>query len=302
VPTTITEANLGAWLIKCDPEAKFDLPRLIAETGLDVVTNWSVSPNYRSRMMRPGQKAMLWVSGNGRRMTRGIWGVGWVTGYVQDAVHQALQPGDDSYWHSEAERLAVTNDVALDIPLFRSGEELPATDLVAAGITDLEVQTQAQMSNPSWVSREQLAAIEDLLGVWPKYAEPDKRITVSSRGAGYGSSVQNQAVEEAAVKAVVAYYDGWRSIDRQRDRCGWDITFTHQGTGQMAHVEIKGVSGDRPTVLLTANELKAARTEENWHLAVVLRALTEPTVLEYTAEDALRAADPYVYRAELPAK
>jgi hypothetical protein len=90
------QTNLGAWLIKCNPEAKFDLPRLIEETGLEVVTNWSVAKNYRSRMMRPGDRAILWVSGNGRRMTRGISGVGWVAGYVQDAVHEALPPGEDS--------------------------------------------------------------------------------------------------------------------------------------------------------------------------------------------------------------
>lgn len=300
MPNLITEDNLGAWLIKCDPDSKFDLPRLIEEQGTDVVTDWSVTNNYRSRMMKPGDKVILWVSGNGRRMTRGIWGVGWVTGYVQDTVAETLDPDEDSYWHSEEERLAVTNDIALDIPLFEDGAELAAADLVAAGITDLEVQTQAQMSNPSWVTREQLAEIEALLEPWPEYIDAGEEITVSDRGAGFGDPVHNLAVEEAAMAAVIGYYDGWTPKDVSADKVGWDITFTKSRTHETVRVEVKGVSGDRPVVLLTPNEIRAAGEEEGWHLAVVTRALSNPEVTEYTAEQALDAAEPYVFKAHMP--
>jgi len=300
VPNLITEDNLGAWLIKCDPDAKFDLPRLIEEQGTDVVTNWSVANNYRSRMMTPGDKAILWVSGNGRRMTRGIWGVGWVAGHVQDTVAEILESGEDSYWHSEEERLAVTNDIALDIPLFESGTELAAAGLVAAGVNDLEVQTQAQMSNPSWVTKEQLAEIEALLEPWPEYIDADEAITVSDRGAGFGDYLHNRAVEEAAIAAVIEYYDGWKPKDVSADKVGWDITFTKKATRETARVEVKGVGGDRPVVLLTANEIRAAREEDDWYLAVVTRALSNPEVAEYTAKQALEAAVPYVYKAQMP--
>jgi Domain of unknown function (DUF3883) len=302
VANLITEDNLGAWLIKCDPDSKFDLPRMIEEQGTDTVTNWSVADNYRSRMMRPRHRAILWVSGNGSRMTRGVWGVGWVTGYVHDAVPDVLEPGEDSYWHSEEDRLAVTNDIALDIPLFESGTELAAADLVAADITDLEVQTQAQMSNPSWVTKEQLAEIEALLEEWPEYVDPDEEITVSGRGAGFGDPVQNLAVEKAAMKAVIDYYDGWAHYDVSADKVGWDITFTRKKTGEVVRVEVKGVSGDRATVLLTANEIRAAEKEDDWYLAVVTRALSAPNVVEYTANEALDAAQPYVYQAKMPPK
>ena len=87
---TITEDNLGAWLIKCDPESKFDLPRAI-EQGWTYIDNWSVSRGYRSSMMRPEHKVILWVSGNGRRMARGIWGLGWVEGFVHDTIPEELE-------------------------------------------------------------------------------------------------------------------------------------------------------------------------------------------------------------------
>lgn len=302
MPNLITQDNLGAWLIKCDPDSKFDLPRLIEEQGTEVVTNWSVANNYRSRMMKPGDRAILWVSGTGRRMTRGIWGVGWVTGYVQDTIPYKLETGEDSYWHSEAERLAVTNDIALDIPLFEEGTELAASDLVSAGITDLEVQTQAQMSNPSWVTKGQLAEIEALLEPWPEFIDADKEITVSERGAGFGDPIHNLAVENAAIAAVIAYYDGWEAEDVSADKHGWDITFTEKAIKRTARVEVKGVSGDRSVVLLTANEIRAAAEEDDWYLAVVTRALSDPKVVEYTAEQVLGVARPYVYKAEMPRK
>lgn len=296
VTRTITGDNLGAWLIKCAPKT-FDLPGAM-EAGLEVVTNWSVADNYRSRLMKPGDRVILWVSGDGRIMERGIWGVGWVIGYVQDAVFEELEPGEETFWHSEADRLAVTNDIDVDIPLFE--EPLTAAEVLASGITDLEVQLQAQMSNPSWVSKDQLARLEDLLEEWPAQVEPEEEITVSGRGAGFGNPSQNTVVEEAAMDAVVNYYGKeWRFKDVSADKVGWDITFTHKQSREVCRVEVKGVSGDRPIVLLTANEIRAAEEEPGWILAVVTRAITKPAVVEYTVEEALKAAEPYVYRAKL---
>jgi hypothetical protein len=293
----ITEDNLGAWLIKCDPTSKYNLPAAI-EAGLDVVDNWSVVDNYRSRMMKPGDKVILWVSGNGRLMGRGIWGLGRVTGYVKDTIYEELQPGVETFWYSEEDRLAVTNDIDLDIPLF--DEALTAEEIAAAGITDLEVQEIAQMSNPSWVSKEQLARLEPLLKEWPEPVGPKEEITVSDKGAGFGSPLQNLLVEQAAMDAVIDYYGKeWRHNDVSADKVGWDITFTHEQSREVYRVEVKGVSGDRPIILLTSNEIRAAEEEAGWMLAVVTRALTKPDVVEYTAEETLDAARPYVYKADL---
>ena len=290
----ITQDNLGAWLIKCDP-ARYDLSSAI-EAGFEVVTNWSVANNYRSRMMEPGHKVILWVSGDSKVMDRGIWGIGWVTGYVQDTVHD-VDPDEETFWHREEDRLAVTNDITVDIPLF--DEAVTAVELVALGITDLEVQIQAQSSNPSWVSKEQLVRLEPLVGEWTDEVEYEEEVTVSQHGAGYGDPLQNMVVEEAAMEAVIDFYDGWRVDDVSLDKVGWDLTFTHKKTGEVAKVEVKGLSGDRPMVLLTANEIRAAEEEADWVLAVVTRALSKPEVVEYTAQEILAAALPYVYRAKL---
>src|SRR4051812_46911364 len=122
---------------------------MVAETG-HRITRWCVARNYRSRMMRPGQQVIFWVSGDGRRLARGIWGVGRVVGPARETV-------------AESDPRAAVYEVALDVPLLPPGQEISAADLVAVGITDLEVQRQAFMSNPSWVSRRQLAAVQRLL-------------------------------------------------------------------------------------------------------------------------------------------
>ncbi|KRE43712.1 EVE domain-containing protein [Knoellia sp. Soil729] len=156
----ITDEKLGAWLLKCDPEANPELRHRVESPGAVVVRTWCVANTYRSRMMKPGDRAVLWISGNGRRLTRGIWGVGWVTGDIQQGRADAPP--------------ASLGDVPLDIPLFEKGAEVSSTALVGAGITDLEVQLQPRMSNPSWVTREQLSRMETLLGSWPAYVPPEQ--------------------------------------------------------------------------------------------------------------------------------
>ncbi|WP_426242387.1 hypothetical protein [Nocardioides sp. LHG3406-4] len=141
---TITRDNLGAWLIKAAPDTGIDLPAIV-ERGGQRVTSRCVARGYRSRLMAEGDVVLLWVSGDGRRLARGIWGVGHVVGPVHD-------DGDDTIGGSE---------VPLDIPLL--ADAVPAGALVAAGIDDLEVQRMPQGSNPSWVSKEQLARIAPLL-------------------------------------------------------------------------------------------------------------------------------------------
>ncbi len=152
---TITDDNLGAWLIKCSPTSGSDLPAAIRDGSIRIIENWCVSDNYRSRMMEPGDRALLWVSGDNRSMTRGIWGAGWVTDHVRDMPDI---DGPD-----------VTKKVALHIPVL--DEPLSDADLRAAGADDLEVQRLAVGSNPSWVSMDQLLRIQDLLGPWPARPE-----------------------------------------------------------------------------------------------------------------------------------
>lgn len=124
-----------------------------------------------------------------------------------------------------------------------------------------------------------------------------EQITVSARGAGFGDPETNRKVEIAAMNAVIAHYAGWTHDDVSLDKCGWDITFT-QGSMEV-HAEVKGVSGRKPTILLTRNEFRAAERDSLWRLVVVTRALVAPSVHEFDREIAIEASEPYVYRARL---
>ncbi|NYJ02955.1 hypothetical protein HNR19_003653 [Nocardioides thalensis] len=156
--TTIDEGNLGAWLLKCNP-AVYDL-RAAVDAGVDYVDSWSVRPGYRAEMMAPGQKAVLWVSGDGTRMARGIWGVGWVRGRVRPADAEGA-----GFWTDQGARRSVRMAIALWIPVL--AEPVTVKEIRAAGVTDLEVLRMPQGSNPSWISQAQLAVLEHLLPEWP---------------------------------------------------------------------------------------------------------------------------------------
>jgi hypothetical protein len=160
----IDHTNLGAWLLKCNPEV-YDL-RAAVEAGVDFVDSWSVRPGYRAEMMAARQRVVLWVSGNGRRMARGIWGAGWVRGPVRD-----IEPDDGSaeggFWVHQGARRSVRLAVPVWVPVLT--EPVTVEEVRAAGLIDLEVQRMPQGANPSWVSKEQLAVLEDLLPEWPAW-------------------------------------------------------------------------------------------------------------------------------------
>ena len=70
-----------------------------------------------------------------------------------------------------------------------------------------------------------------------------------------------------------------KAKDVSLDNAGCDITSIDKNTRVVARVEVTGIGGDVPIVLLTANELRAVRDvrdEADWHLAVVTRVLTKP--------------------------
>lgn len=288
----ITLENFGAWLIKCDPNT-WDFVAFVKD-GNDYIDDWSVVEGYRSRTMQAHDRIIFWKSGNQPGYPRGIWGIGHVTGPAHDVVSE-----DPGYWLDDAARLKATYSVSVYIPLF----EEPVTDaeLRAAGIDDLEVQKMPGGSNPSWVTAEQLERLNDLLGEWPDPPELTEEITISDRGAGFGSAEQNAAVEDAAMATVIASYEyeGWDVEDVSADKLGWDLASTHQD-GSTAKVEVKGVSGNQPIVLLTANEIRAAREEPDWVLAVVTRALVDSReIWVFDSSEAVAAATPYVYRADM---
>lgn len=102
------------------------------------------------------------------------------------------------------------------------------------------------------------------------------------------------------MKAVTRHYkrDGWRVQDVSRQNVGWDLTCTAPD-GDVHRVEVKGVSGLAPKVLLTRNEEQSARRDPGWRLAVVTKALVEPTLHFFDADTAIRAAEPFMFEVDL---
>ncbi|PBC35780.1 hypothetical protein CJ178_30390 [Rhodococcus sp. ACPA4] len=64
-------------------------------------------------------------------------------------------------------------------------------------------------------------------------------------------------------------------------------------------MEVKGVSGPTPSILLTRNEVRSAYEDETWELAVVTRALTKPTLAVYLTSEVLEHAESFVYQVDL---
>ena len=133
---SVTLQGLGAWVIKCNPRVTAVDPMHAAG---EAKPSWCVADNYRSRLMRPGQRVLFWVSAHPRR---GFWGAGRITGEAT---------GEDGQLH-----------VPVHIPLF--AEPVLAADLSAVReLGSMEVFRLPQQSNPSWVSKAELALIDRLL-------------------------------------------------------------------------------------------------------------------------------------------
>lgn len=162
--TVVSSDTLGAWVVRCNP-ATWDLAGHLA-AGEDRLDSVSVVQNYRSALMRPGDPVVLWVSGNSRVLARGIWGLGHITAPVREEPAQTV-PAGPHHWLDERARRAVGHAVFVDIPIL----DTPVTDaeLRSVGIDDLEVQRAPMGSNPSWVSRSQVARLRPLLPPWPEF-------------------------------------------------------------------------------------------------------------------------------------
>ena len=120
-----------------------------------------------------------------------------------------------------------------------------------------------------------------------------------AHGAGFGDPDSNREVELAAMSFTSGQYtvDGWIVEDVSALNCGWDITAT-KGP-RVRHIEVKGVSGSVPKVLITRTELRAAGEDLNWQLVVVTEALTSPNVREYGPDAVRRLAIPLAYDVDL---
>jgi hypothetical protein len=101
----------------------------------------------------------------------------------------------------------------------------------------------------------------------------------SGGGGGFGDPAKNRKVEEAAVRIVTSDFRrlGWEVESVEKQRIGFDLLCVKGG--QTRKVEVKGVSGNMPSFILTAGELRAA-ADENFALHVVLNALSKAPVVK----------------------
>jgi len=127
----ISRENLGAWILKCNPDVT-DVAGLIDQG----VSSWCVQKSYRTDLFEAGQPVLLWVSGS----AGGVWASGRVTGpaelrskYVVPVVLEFLPE-------------PVVREVVRAHP----------------ALAELEVLRQPQMSNPSFATCTQYAALREL--------------------------------------------------------------------------------------------------------------------------------------------
>lgn len=133
---SVSEATLGAWLLKTSPAAS-PVAELV-RTGFAAVTHRCVRPTYRAALVRPGQRVLLWVSGQDREFPAGLYAAGVTTGPVETGEGGPVMPV----------RLQPIDPVV-------TREQI----LAGLGHPDLEVIRTPAGSNPSYVDKEQYAAL-----------------------------------------------------------------------------------------------------------------------------------------------
>jgi len=134
--------------------------------------------------------------------------------------------------------------------------------------------------------------------------EERKTAQTQRKGAGFGSSVINREVEQAAVALVKADYQrrGWRVESVEAEKRGYDLVC--KKGDQQELVEVKGVRGDDISFIITAGEVRQAETNDDFVLCVVTSALTEPQIHRFTAEEFREQfnLEPISYRAIMKRK
>jgi len=114
--------------------------------------------------------------------------------------------------------------------------------------------------------------------------------TGAQAGAGFGDPVENKVVESAAIRAVVRAYkeDGWSVRSVERDKCGFDLECSK--SGEVEHVEVKGVRASEPRFIITAGEVEQARKNAKFVLVIVTSAVSSsPKLTKYSGAEFCRA-------------
>src|SRR5208282_2300813 len=90
-------------------------------------------------------------------------------------------------------------------------------------------------------------------------------------------------------KAVKRYFErqGYKVVSCERQNLGYDFNVSRNG--EMLHVEVKGVSGLVSKFIITAGEVKCARTDSKFRLVVVTEATVPKRKIElFTPKEFLK--------------
>lgn len=298
----VTLDNLGAWVFKCNPKT-WDILEWIKQ-GNELVDDWTIADNYRTEMLAAGQPAILWVSGptKGALVTPGIWGIGSVSGSARWSPRGSKAAAQKSHYKDLKKGQAATYWVPLEVNLLPN----PLDRKIIAGdsiLKNAEVFKQPQGSNPSFLTKEEYRALGRLIKKLPVTVKsPASPISTGKSGAGFGSAIQNAIVEKRAMDVVVAHYEarGYRVEDVSARKLGWDLTATSKKKKKIRHVEVKGVSGSTPKILLTQNEAKKATANPLWELAIVVEALSaKPRIMIFPPDAVLDAVKTFMWQANM---
>jgi len=122
-----------------------------------------------------------------------------------------------------------------------------------------------------------------------------------SSGGGFGKSENNKEIENRAIDFITQKYiqNGWTTRSVEKEKIGYDLVCTKNGVEE--HVEVKGVSGQGLSFVITAGEVKQAKENSKFVLWLVTSALQRPTAQRWTGREMLEefSLSPISYMARL---
>lgn len=151
----VTTADLGAWVLTANPQV-WDLQRWILDGG-PPLDEWTVAHNYRSQLMAPGDRVLLWVGGNDQGCPAGFRAMGAVSGPCVAGV------ATSTYWTDRKAKARADYFARVELSLLPGLVPKHAVQHHRV-LRDIEVLRSPFASNPSHLTVEQLGALEPLLG------------------------------------------------------------------------------------------------------------------------------------------
>lgn len=140
---SVSEATLGAWLVKARP-AGLSMSELL-RTGFGTITRRCVRPTYRVRLLRARQPVPLRVSGGDPDQLAGIYAAGNTDGPpAYDGTDDPLDPLDNA-----------------GVPAIGHAGGDQGRDRGRPVLRQIEVVTMPAGSNPSYVDKAHYAALAE---------------------------------------------------------------------------------------------------------------------------------------------